>query len=139
MTYTFVPTTANSGESFYYDVSAENAIGNSDDVLSNSVAYKLPAVPATPTGLTVFGSGGVCVSWNAAPGVGTYNVYYSTVAGNAKAGSGTLFTSTSATTGVPNLDPKQVYYFSVSAENASGRSAQSAEVASKIGQASCFG
>ena len=81
-----------------------------------------PGVPATPTGLAVTGTTGttVSLSWSAASGATTYNVYR----GSTTAGSGissTSFTDTGLVAGT-------AYTYSVTGVNAKGESAHSASV-----------
>lgn len=87
--------------------------------------------PAAPTGLSAQGGDGqVSLSWNAAAGTDSYNIYRATTAGGEgsvpyRTGlTGTAFTDTNVTNGV-------VYYYRVTAVNAQGEGAKSAEVSAR--------
>jgi fibronectin type 3 domain-containing protein len=113
---------------YYYVVSAVNASGESPDSTEVSATpTETPAVPPAPTGLTATaGNGQVSLSWAASAGATGYNVKrstaqggpYTTIAANV---AGTSYTDT----GVTN---STTYYYVVSALNANGESANSAEV-----------
>jgi hypothetical protein len=84
------------------------------------------SAPAAPTGLTAApGDSQVTLSWTAASGAASYNVYRSTASGAEtllQSGvAGTTFTDTGLTNGT-------TYYYKVSAVNAAGESPLSAEV-----------
>ncbi|MEV8639323.1 glycosyl hydrolase family 18 protein [Streptosporangium sp. NPDC051023] len=108
-----------------YQVTAVNAAGES--AKSNSVTLVLgndgPQVPATPTGLTGTGSSNsATLNWTASAGATSYNVYR----GGTKVGSATTTTYVEAL-------PPGTYGYQVSAVNAVGESAKSAQVAVLVG------
>lgn len=86
-----------------------------------------PAVPATPDGVkAVAGNGQVTLTWNAAAGAASYNIYRATVSGGE---GGTAYRSgvsaaSFTDTGVSN---GTTYYYQVSAVNSAGESALSGE------------
>ena len=86
-----------------------------------------PTPPATPAGLTATaGNAQVVLSWSAASGAASYNVKRATTTGGpyttiATGVAGTTFTNTGLTNGT-------TYFFVVSAVNANGQSANSAQV-----------
>ena len=87
--------------------------------------------PSTPTGLTATaGSGQVSLSWTAASGAATYNVYRGTTSG----GESTTPISTGLT-GTSYVDTAVVagtmYYYKVAAVNSVGTSALSSEASAK--------
>jgi len=88
------------------------------------------SVPSVPSGVTATaGNAKVTLNWNPSGGATSYNVYRSTSPG----GEGTVAYSSPTTnsyvdTGVTN---GTTYYYKVSAANANGQSAQSAEVNAK--------
>jgi hypothetical protein len=89
--------------------------------------------PATPTGLSATaGSGNVTLGWNGVTGATSYNVYRSTATGaeGATAYKSGLAAPTFGDTGVVN---GTTYYYRVSAVNANGESAQSAEASARPG------
>ncbi len=114
------------GTKYFYVVTAVNATGESGN--SNKVYATPGIVPAAPTGVvavTGSASGQIDLSWNAAAGATSYRIRRSGVSGGpykaARQTSGTGFTATGLVTG-------KRYYFVVSALNATGESAPSAEV-----------
>lgn len=87
-----------------------------------------PATPSAPTGVsTTAGDGQVTLSWTAATGATSYNIYYGTTAGVTTASTKiTGATSPNTTTGLTN---KTAYYFAVTALNEGGESSLSSEIA----------
>ena len=119
------------GTTYYYKVSATNTYGestNSSEVSATPQAQP----PSAPTGLgATAGNGQVVLSWTASSGATSYNVKRSTTSG-AEA----TLTNVSAV----NYTDLQVvngttYYYKVSATNASGESANSAEVSARAASA----
>ena len=77
--------------------------------------------PVAPTGATASPANGqAVVSWTAAPGATTYNVYSSSTSPVTKASAKSTVTSTSAT--LPALTNGSAVYVAVSAANAAGES-----------------
>ncbi|XID92816.1 glycoside hydrolase family 6 protein [Paenibacillaceae bacterium WGS1546] len=116
------------GTTYYYVVSAANAAGESANSAPVSVTPSAgPTVPAAPTGLTATaGDGQATLSWNASSGATGYNVKRATTSGGpyatvASGAPGTSYTDAGLTNGV-------TYYYVVSASNAAGESANSAQV-----------
>jgi hypothetical protein len=101
----------------------DNAQVNGIEILSSSS----PAPPPTPTGLAATpGSGSVALSWNASSGATDYNIYRGTTSG----GEGSTPVATTASTSYTDtgLTNGTTYYYTVSATNSAGTSAQSSEV-----------
>ncbi|XID92815.1 DUF4466 family protein [Paenibacillaceae bacterium WGS1546] len=116
------------GTTYYYVVSAVNVAGESANSAPVSVTPSAaPTVPAAPTGLTATaGDGQATLSWNASSGATGYNVKRATTSGGpyatvATGVTGTSYTEAGLTNGV-------TYYYVVSASNAAGESANSAQV-----------
>jgi fibronectin type 3 domain-containing protein len=115
------------GTKYFYVVSAVNSNGES---ANSSEVNATPAAPATapamPTGLqATAGNAQVSLSWNASSGATSYNVKRSTVTGGP-------FSSTVASPTATNCVDSAVtngttYFYVVSAVNASGESANSAQ------------
>jgi fibronectin type 3 domain-containing protein len=125
----YVDATAQNGSAYYYVVTAENAAGEgSPSAQSAAVTPSAPvAVPAAPTGLQATpGDAQVTLSWAAVAGAKSYNVFRSTIAGSqgSKIGSTstTQYTDSSAVNGT-------TYFYQVSAVNAVGEGAASAQSA----------
>jgi fibronectin type 3 domain-containing protein len=114
------------GATFYYQVTAVNAGGESGK--SNETFATL--IPASPTGVTAQGGfGQVALSWSASSGATGYNVYRATSSGTEggtpyKTGlTSTSFTDTGLASGV-------TYFYQVTALDAGGESAKSTESSS---------
>lgn len=86
------------------------------------------AVPAAPTGVTATGRANlVTISWPAVTGATSYRIYFSTTSGVTPANGTPLLNATSPFDH-PNLATNTTYYYVVTALNASGESAPSAQV-----------
>ena len=111
------------GQTYYFTVAAESVIGMS----GKSNEAHVTIVPATPAGLSASaGNGSVSLTWTAATGAKTYNVYVGTSPG--AEGAAALKSGISGTNAtVTGLTNGTTYYFTVAAVDAGGASAQSAE------------
>jgi fibronectin type 3 domain-containing protein len=121
----YTDTTAVNGTTYYYVVTAVNAAGESGN--SNEASATPQAAPAAPTGLTATAasSSQIDLSWTASAGATSYNVKRATVSGGPYTTIATGVTGTSySNTG---LSAGTTYYYVVSAVNAGGESANSAE------------
>jgi fibronectin type 3 domain-containing protein len=111
------------GQQYFYTVQAVNAGGTS----AASAEASGTVVPAVPTGLTAMpGNGSVSLTWSAAAGAQSYNVYEGTSAG-AEGAMPVETGLTSASFSVTGLTNGKAYYFTVAAVDAGGASASSAE------------
>ncbi|WP_245966413.1 glycoside hydrolase family 18 protein [Sphaerisporangium album] len=124
---TFTATGLASGTTYRFSVSASNTAGESARSAEvTATPSSTPVPPPVPGGLAVTGTSAtsVSLSWSASSGATSYNVYQD----GTKVGtpSGTTFTATGLTSGT-------TYRFSVSASNANGESARSAEVTATPG------
>ena len=126
-TISYADNTAISGTTYYYVVAGVNASGTGAN--STEVSATPTGAPQAPTGVTVVTNyTSLTLNWTAAAGAPTsYNVKRSTTTGTEvtlPAGAGvtdTTFTDTTVATGT-------TYFYTVSAVNGSGESADSAEV-----------
>ncbi|MBW5449426.1 cellulose 1,4-beta-cellobiosidase [Cohnella sp. CFH 77786] len=114
------------GTTYYYVVSAVNSVGESANSAQVSAAPQAQPVPAAPTGLTAAaGNAQAALSWTASSGATSYNVKRATTSGGPYTTIATGVTAASYTnTGLTN---GTTYYYVVSAVNASGESANSAQ------------
>src|SRR5580704_11692816 len=123
----FIDTALVNGTKYFYVVSAVNSGGESANSSEVSATPTAPAVPpATPTGLqATAGNAQVSLSWNASTGATSYNVKRSTVTG------GPFNTTRASPTATNYVDGTvtngTTYFYVVSAVNASGESANSAQ------------
>jgi subtilisin family serine protease len=121
----YVDTDVINGITYYYVVSAVNAVGESGNSLQAS-ATPVGSVPVRPTGLKATpGDALVNLVWVASPGTDHYNVQRSPTGANPWVTIATpaaaAYTDTAVTNGL-------LYYYRVNAENEAGASAFSAKV-----------
>ncbi len=113
------------GKTYFFTVKAVNTAGSSG--ASNEASVAVPVPPAAPAGVAaVGGNAQATVSWKAAIGAGSYEVFQGSTAGGESAVpvvSGIAGTST-VITGLKN---GSTYYFVVKAVNSGGASAKSGE------------
>jgi fibronectin type 3 domain-containing protein len=125
---TFTDTTVTNGTKYFYEVSAVNSTGESANSNEGNATPTAPATaPATPTGLAATGGNAqVALTWTASTGANKYNVKRSTTSGGP-------FTTVLASPTAANYNDTTVtngtaYFYVVSAVNAAGESANSAQV-----------
>ena len=120
----FLDTSVTSGGTYYYQVSAVGAGGES----AKSVESSATLIPAAPTNVSATASASqVTLAWTASPGATSYRVYRSlTSAGEGSTPLQTGLTSPSFTDTAVNLNT--TYYYQVTAVNAAGESGRSLEV-----------
>jgi len=126
-----VVTGLTNGTTYYFAVIAKNSEGESALSSEVSATPTAAAVPAAPTGVGVLaGTGKATVSWTAVSGATSYYVYYSSTLANATKANGVRFSpATASPQDVTGLTPG-VWYFVVTAVNASGESVESSPAVS---------
>jgi fibronectin type 3 domain-containing protein len=122
-TTSYTDTSVTNGTTYYYVISALNAIGESPN--SSEVNAKPVGPPPVPTGLTATpGDKQVALSWNASAGATSYHVKRGTVSGGPYSQIAAPTTTTYTDTGLTN---GTTYYYVVSALNANGESGNSSQ------------
>ena len=125
----YVQTGLGAGTTYFYVVTAVNGAGESGPSVQASATTNAPTtVPAAPTGVTASGGAKqVTVSWTAVSGATSYNVYWSATSGVTTA-TGTKVAGATSPYAQVGLTDGTAYFFIVTAENAVGESAASAQV-----------
>jgi ABC-type transport system substrate-binding protein/fibronectin type 3 domain-containing protein len=137
-TLTYIDTSLTNGQTYYYGISAVNAVGEgakSDEI--NATPRQENTVPSSPKNLQVSpGNGQATLTWSAPASDGgslitNYKVYRGTSSGGesylAMIGNQLTFTDTDLTNG-------QTYYYKISAINALGEGPKSDEVSATPNQ-----
>ena len=125
----YIQTALVNGTTYYYVLTAVNAVGESVASPQVSAAPAAPAaVPAAPAGVTATpGDTQITIGWNAVPGAASYNLYWSTTAGVTTA-NGTKIAGAASPYIQAALINGTTYYYIVTAINAVGESAPSPQV-----------
>jgi fibronectin type 3 domain-containing protein len=126
-TTTFTDTGLTNGKTYFYNVAASNSAGVSPD--SNEVSVSpgpATTAPPAPSGLASNPAASeIDLTWNPSAGATSYSIYRGTAPGAEGATPvGTTTTDSFADTGLANGTG---YYYTVSASNAAGASAKTAE------------
>jgi fibronectin type 3 domain-containing protein len=122
----FTDTTVTNGTTYFYVVSALNAIGESANSAQANATPVAPATPpAAPTGLQATGGNAqVSLTWTASTGATSYHVKRSTTSGS---GYAQISAPTAANCTDTIVTNGTTYFYVVSALNAVGESANSAQ------------
>jgi fibronectin type 3 domain-containing protein len=133
VTSPYVQTGLPAGTTYYYLVTAVNSAGESAASAQASAAtaagVPTPSVPAAPTGqIATGGTNQVTLSWGTVSGATSYTVYYATTSGVTKA-NGTKISNAVSPAVQTGLAAGTTYYYIVTASNAAGEGAASAQVA----------
>ncbi len=119
------------GTTYYYVVTAVNAIGESTASAQASAQPAANPPPAAPTGVTAIpGNAQATISWNSASGATSYNLYWSTSPGVTPA-NGTRILGATSPYNQTGLTNGLTYYYVVTAVNANGESGASAQVSAQ--------
>lgn len=127
VTSPYVHTGLTGGTAYYCIVTAVNAGGEGTASTESGATPQIPA-PSAPSGLTATAGGGqVTLSWSVVSNATSYNVYYGTATGVSTA-NGTKVSNAASGGAITGLAFGTTYYFIVTAVNAGGESAATAEV-----------
>jgi len=128
----YVQTGLTAGTTYFYVVTAVNAIGEGPPSSQvSAVPTSVPVAPPAPIGVSAVGSGATSatVSWAAVSGATSYNIYYATTAGVTIGGAGvTKLTGVTSPDTVTGLTAATTYFFIVTAVNSAGESVPSIAV-----------
>ncbi|MBT0653166.1 fibronectin type III domain-containing protein [Geobacter luticola] len=129
VTSPYVHTGRTAGTTYYYVVTAVNSAGESaPSAQVSATPTSTPAVPAAPLGVSaVGGANQVTISWAAVAGATSYTIYWSTATGVTPA-TGTPIANATSPYVQTGLTAGTTYYYVVTAVNATGESAPSAQV-----------
>lgn len=129
VTSPYVQTGLTAATTYYYVVTAVNAVGESaPSAQVSATTTSAPTVPAAPIGVSAVGGANLAtVSWAAVAGAASYNLYWSTTAGVTPA-TGTLIANVTSPYVQTGLTAATTYFYVVTAVNAVGESAPSAQV-----------
>lgn len=124
----YVHTGRTAATTYYYVITAVNAVGASaPSAQVSATTAAQPAVPSAPTSVTATGgTNQVSVSWAAVTGATSYNIYWSTTTGVTPA-TGTLISNVTSPYVHTGRTAATTYYYVVTAVNAVGESAASAQ------------
>jgi fibronectin type 3 domain-containing protein len=123
----FTDTDLTNGTTYFYQVTAVNAGGESGRSAEVSATPQAP--PSAPTNLTATaGNAKVTLSWTASSGASSYKIYRSTSSGGETLLASSITSSIYVDTSVAN---GTTYYYQVSAVNVGGESSRSAEVSAR--------
>ncbi len=125
----YVQTGLSAGTAYYYIVTAQNGAGEGAASTQATATTNAPAptAPAAPTGVTATGGAKqVNISWSAVAGATSYNLYWRTTSGVTIA-NGTKITGATRPYVQAGLADGTTYYYIVTAVNAAGEGAASAQ------------
>jgi fibronectin type 3 domain-containing protein len=117
------------GTTYYYVVTAQNALGESSE--SSQVSATPGHPPTAPTGVNATaGDGQVSISWNSVSEATSYNLYWSTSSGVNKTTGTKISNVTSPYTHTGRINGT-TYYYVVTAVNSYGESSESSQVSAR--------
>ncbi|MBI2819597.1 MAG: hypothetical protein HYX73_06435 [Acidobacteria bacterium] len=127
-TTSYTDTTVTNGTTYYYVVTAVNSVDESANSNEASATPAASPVPATPSNLVATGGPGkkqIKLSWNAAQGATSHNIYRGTASGGPYVLTATGVSSTNYTN--TGLSSGTTYYYVVTGVNSSGEGPASNE------------
>ena len=125
----FIQTGLAASTTYFYVVTAVNAAGEgTPSIQASATTTATPMPPSAPTGVAVVGgTNQVTVTWPAVTGANSYNLYWSTITGVTPL-TGTLIGNVTSPFTQMGLTASTTYFYVVTAVNAVGESAPSAQV-----------
>ncbi len=137
---TYSDTGLSSATPYSYTIQARDAAGNFSGASNTSTATTALGIPSAPQGIAAsVQSGQMTVSWNAANGAASYNLYWSTSPGVSKANGTKVSSVTSPYNNVGGMTNGMTYYYVVTAVNSSGESVESAQATATLAPAAPTG
>ena len=120
------------GDSFFYVVTAQNDIGESDE--STEVSATVLILPLPPVGVTATaGIGQITLNWPPVADATTYSVYFSTTTGVSKTNFEGVFPGIAQTSfDHVNLLAGDTFFYVITAQNDIGEGGESAEVSATV-------
>ena len=112
---------------YYYVVTASNEIGESPPSAESGAMVQTVALQAPSSVAATGGDGRITVKWNKIPGASSYNIYYATNPGIARAKGTKIEGVKSGPYQLADVKKKTMYFISMTAVNASGESPASNE------------
>ena len=118
------------GTTYYYVMTAQNALGES--IESSQVSATPGQPPSPPTGVSATaGNKKVTISWNGVPSATSYNLYWSTSPGVSRASYTERISSVTTPFTHSGRINSTTYYYVVTAVNVYGESSESSQVSAR--------